>query len=262
MLVGTGSQVLYVEFEEVGRTKRFIVPTGDNIENKIRTFSNRSSKIDLIRMGDATITSKEDVVDTGLESVPCHVEAVFSLSMNNHPALQQGTARYSTDLIKQIMEVEPEQQVQSAAPQTEAPQAPALSLTEQLKQQVQQTAQEKLSADSKKEEEQEVSQFPAVQQQQASKANPENVQNLDDFLEQKRKEKQAKKTVSAAQPISKIDKILQKLERIEMTLGLDNESDAEEDELRANQLKEWFKSHVDTVGEQRTFEILASKIKL
>lgn len=261
MLVGVGSQVLYVEFEEVGRTKRFIVPTGDNIENKIRSFSNRSPKIDLIRMGDATITSKEDVVDTGLESVPCHVEAVFSLSMNNHPALQQGTARYSADLIKQIMEVEPEQEVQSAAPQTEAPQAPALSLTEQLKQQVQQTAQEKLSADSKKEEEEEP-QFPVVQQQQAPKGNPENVQNLDDFLEQKRKEKQAKKTVSAAQPISKIDKILQKLERIELTLGLDNDSDAEEDELRANQLKEWFKSHVDTVGEQRTFEILASKIKL
>jgi hypothetical protein len=278
MLVDKGSQVIYVEFEEKERTKRFVVPTGDNIENKIRVFANQSVGIDLIRMGDATVTSRVDSDEAvvGLESIPSTVEAVFNLDMNDHPVLHQGQGRYSSELIKGIMEVQtvqltlPEVKTEGeiVAPKVES-EKPKADLTETLKQQMAQKALEKLSSDKAKKEESAVAtpvtpkvEVPAVVESEKPKVPSVNENNmtLSEFLESKKAEKAAAPRPS--RPLSKIDKILEKVERIEISLGLEEEMDIDDDELRGQQLRDWFESHVESVGLDRTFEILAGKIKL
>lgn len=277
MLVDKGSRVLYVEFEDGERTKRFVVPTGDNIENKVRVFSNQQNSIDLIRMGDATVTSKveTDEAVVGLDHIDSTVEAVFNLDMNDHPALHQGQGRYCPDLIKLIMETDTQPVQQAPEIKTEgdivgSSEAPKVDLTDQLKQQMAQKALAKLSADkAKKEEEPPAPSAPAsvpavVEPKPKAPSSDENNMTLTEFLASKKKDKEYVKTTppTPSRPLSKIDKILEKVERIEISLGLEEEMDLAADELRGKQLQDWFNSHIESVGLDRTFEILAGKIKL
>jgi hypothetical protein len=90
---------------------------------------------------------------------------------------------------------------------------------------------------------------------------------LNEALERARKEREEKASSPSAQirimeprPLGKIDILLEKVERIESVLtdGLFPEEGAE---VTGEDLASWFWEHVDTIGHEKTFAILASRLK-
>jgi hypothetical protein len=261
MLVDKGSQVFYVEFEQNDRTKRFIIPNGDNINQKIKSFTEQIKHVvlDLTRIGTATVTSKLDIDDmgSGLEGIDSDVDTIFDLSLDDHPVISQGQGRYSPDLIKSIMEIE----TQDDSTEKEENEEPKLDLTSVLKQQVAQKAINKVSSD-KTNDKPDIPKAPVVKEENMT---------LTEFVENNKKQKQPMSLYGLdkrqpSRPISKIDKILEKVNRIEYSLGLDDTAQQDfssrEDELRGEQLQQWFDDSVKENGLDATFELLASKIKL
>lgn len=258
-----GSQVIYVEFEQNERTKRFVLPESENIKLKIEQFVKETANLDLVRYGNATVASKvdDDSGSIGLEEVPSTVTAVFNIDLADHPVLVNGQGRYSTELIEAIQKIE---LFTAPVVETEKPKV-AASLTDQLKQQVAQQAIDKLSADKEKKDEKEFVKVSAPPAEKEKDKPVENNMSLTEFIEKNKKQKQPTALFERKprpQPVSKIDRILEKIERIEISLGLQEEMETADDSVRAEQLRDWFESHVDSVGWERTFEILAGKIKI
>jgi hypothetical protein len=90
---------------------------------------------------------------------------------------------------------------------------------------------------------------------------------LNDALERARKEREEKSSSPSSQirimeprPLGKIDVLLEKVERIEsiLTDGLYPEDG---EAVTGQELQAWFWEHVDTIGHEKTFAILASRLK-
>lgn len=98
----------------------------------------------------------------------------------------------------------------------------------------------------------------------APAAAPKAQKSFNEFLTEAKAKKETQRRFSNQHPPkSKIDLILEKVEGLERILGVEPVVPTQdEDSVRGEDLQAWFDQHVESVGLERTFEILAGKIKL
>lgn len=147
MIFGVNTQVTYVELEENDVNRRYVLPNFENVSNKVLSAISNQPKVNLVRIGFATILSAPDTVaaetSSALQAIPSTVSAIYTIQMNNHDVLgtAQANARYSEELTQLIGNTQALEfgnvnaPVQSAIP-APAPAAPAVDLTAQLRAQM------------------------------------------------------------------------------------------------------------------------------
>jgi hypothetical protein len=235
----------------------------------------------------------------GLEGFPSAVSSCYTIDLcGDHPILPQGPARFSLELIEAINDVEPikapsevgEQGQMSVydltAEQADEPKvvAPkpdlAASLRAQLETKKEETLQDKLNAKLQEKKEEEpapiknevqvvetghttVITLPKnVQIQEEKKELSETQLQLNKAMEEAKKKREERATSARSQikvmeprPQGKIDILLEKVERIETALtGIPT------GEVTGDELQSWFWEHHDSIGPEKTFAILASRL--
>ena len=311
-----GATGKWVEMESKDEIKRFLFPPIDSLEGRIQTFIKKHPTLNLVRIGDATVTSQDvsaNVEENVLEGIASKVDGVYQINLHGtHPVLPNGPARYSQELVHIIADCQPEQvataipfgqpavQVttfdvtaksdgvpdetpvtQTAVAEAEKPKNDlAAQLRAQMQQQVEAKAQEIKSQPVaekseleivKKEEPITVEQAavdkaleplekkpvtPDVSKLARPSATPTDV-NQQKFNEAIKKTKQQTKTRGhASPPQNKIDMILASVRRLESMMTAD-----EEEAMTGEDLSIWFHHHAQEIGEEKTFEMLAKRLK-
>lgn len=219
----------------------------------------------------------------------------------DHPVLGQGPARYSLELIKEITSAEPqsiqstvpnqmsvfdlaETQEEEEKPALSLPSAPKKSLAEQLREQVEEQKKpamtlEQALAKKKSESVAEKSELEIVTKSDNALVQTEPIKPTEEVTVIKKEEdpaiEDAQEKLNAAieksksnrkvsssirimepKPQGKLDILLEKVERIESAL-----TGIPAGNVTGEELKSWFWSHHDTIGADKTFAILASRLK-
>lgn len=316
-----GATGKWIELEMKDENKRFIFPPIESLEGRIQAFINKYPTLNLVRIGNATVTSKDVSVTTDqnvFEGIPSKVDAVYHINLNGgHPAIQDGTARYSEELVNAIAVLVPAQAAtaipfgqpanqlttfdvtassddipnettQISVATAEAPK-PALDLTAQLRaqmaEQVQSKAQtikelpvaEKSELEIVKKEpeltvpdEEQTVESAAVAKalESVPKKDPTTLarpsttpsstqQQLDEAIKKSQEARKKRTSLTlGTPPQNKLDKILDVALRIESMLQVDDE-----EAMTGEELSEWFHHHAQEVGEDKTFEMLAKRLK-
>lgn len=285
-----GSEGRFVEIEQDDIVKRFLVPDVNELEGRIRTLVQQKPGLALVRIGRAIVASKDEAseLNDGIEGVPSHVIGCYNIDFcGDHPILGSGSARYSQEFIQTISTTKPQKQEQ---PQVEiagqssiydfkpaeeerptmiavdSPKDLSATLRQQLAQQVLNTkTKEKQETSSEVKLEvvktEEPKEKPALSEI-STKSASETQKKLDEAVQKAKTKREDKMshfrdiTISNAQPKSKIDVLLEKVESIESILVGELT-----DGITADDMKAWFWEHYDTIGPDKTFAILASRIK-
>jgi hypothetical protein len=288
-----GSEGMFIELEQNDVAKRFIIPSIEGIEGKLQGFVKKHPGLILVRFGKAIVASSDGANEyrDGLENVPSAVVSSCMIDLcGGHPVLNVGPARYSLELIKAINETETEVTRQEEVEQgqltihdfaekiEEPKQVAALpkpdlaaSLRAQIEQKKEepkvQSLQDKLNAklaEQKSKPAAEKSELILVTQKDLESVKAINAGNpksdaqkaMDEYFAN---HKNAEIVVRDERPPSKIDMILARLNRIENLL-LDGDDEIPEGEVSGDELQAWFWSHYDTIGAEKTFAILASRM--
>lgn len=282
LALSKGSEGMFVELEQRDVVKRFVVPNIEGIEGKLQSFVKKHPGLILVRFGKAIVASQDGATELrdGLEDVPSAVVSSCMVDLcGGHPVLHTGPARYSLELIKEINECETETVVQEEVEEGQLtihdfaekvePELPKPDLAASLRAQLQQkkeepkveTLQDKLNAKlaQQKKPVAEKSELilvsskdlETVKEPESKKDTPAQKAMREHFANHKN----AEIIVRDERPASKIDMILDKLDDIEMLLTGEFDS-----EMTGKELSEWFWNHLDTIGEEKTFAILASRL--
>lgn len=286
LTLSKGSEGMFVELEQKDVVKRFVIPNIEGLEGKLQSLVKKHPGLILVRFGRAIVASQDGATELrdGFEDIPSAVVSSCMVDLcGNHPVLNIGPARYSLDLIKEINECETETVVQEEVEEGQLtihdfaekvePELPKPDLAASLRAQLHQkkeepkveTLQDKLNAklaEQKAKPANEKSELILV-----TKKDLDLVQKLESKSETQAQKamrehfanhKNAEIIVREGRPASKIDLILQKLENLESILVGD--SPVPQGEVTAEELQAWFWSHHDTIGAEKTFAILASRL--
>lgn len=278
-----GSSAKFIELEQNNVVKRFVVPSMSGLEGRIQSLVQKHPSLILVRIGKAIVASENGTSEyrDGLEGVPSKVDSSYTVDLcGDHPVLGQGPARYSKELIQTLTEETPvnvatEEHIEKGqltvhdfAEQDPLPNLPkadlAASFRAQMKQQEQEqtsvTLTETLSLQLEKKKESDIQEKLNAKLQQ-QKSLPEkseiiltNSKDLEKAVENS-SNKRAEIKVMEPRPMSKIDMLLEKVDYIERLLTGDLEG-----AVTGADLQEWFYHHIDTLGDDKTFEILASRL--
>jgi hypothetical protein len=275
-----GSEGMFVELEQENVVKRFVIPAMEELEGKLQSFVKKHPGLILVRFGKAIVASQDGAAGLrdGLDNVPSAVVSSCMVDLcGGHPVLNIGPARYSLDLIKEINECETETVAQEEVEKGQltihdvpAPELPKPDLAASLRAQLQQkkeepkveTLQDKLNAKLAEQKSKPVAEkselilttsedLKLLKHEEQKGETPAQKATREYFANHKN----AEIIVREGRSPSKIDMILMKLDNIEGLLGGDLES-----EMTGKDLAEWFWQHLENIGEEKTFSILASRL--
>lgn len=278
-----GTEGMFVELEQKDVVRRFVVPNIQGIEGKLQALVKKHPGLILVRFGRAIVASSDGANEyrDGLEDVPSAVVSSCMIDLcGAHPVLNVGPARYSLDLIKTINECETETVVQEEVEQGQltihdftekvVSELPKPDLAASLRAQIEktkeepkvETLQDKLNAKLAEQKAKPVSEkTELILVSSKDLETVRNPESKNETLAQKAirehfaNHKNAEIVVREGRPASKIDMILDKLDDIEALLSGDLDG-----EMTGYELSEWFWQHLDTIGQEKTFSILASRL--